>query len=857
MKVSIPFLLIVLYLLSVKPGNTLFASHIEIKDTIFVNTIWSVDTVKITGDLFLPDGNSLTIAPGTRVEFQGNYSLIFKGLVSAIGDENDSIIFTINDTSGFHDLTNTNGAWRLISGAAAYNQATYFQYCIFEYAKNLTGDFAISLGKQITSTFSYNTVQNLYSKKSALYVDRGVIYKCKIRNNLCSAVFSGNLSDCFLTDNYGNGIILTKRIREYEDDSKGSICTNNIFRKNKDYAIKIDAGHLNYVYGNTIDNNGGGIYMESGSSEIINNVISNNYINGAINMNAKTTKVIANLIFNNTIHTEDSLDSTGAGIHIFNSDNINVYNNTIVRNHGTKTGGISLVNFKNAKVYNNILWENSTKTGNREAAFISDQLSVVHNLSLRSNIIKSGIHAIEFSPDIIVDSATQISNDPQFVNIDGNDFSLTVNSPSRNKGKNLTYPDILDFPKLDHAGKYRIMCNIIDIGAYEFQPDSTFIVNLIPDDTTVYCSNTNKAIYLRSAILWNPYDPHKFIFQWQKNGIDIEGATYEDLYIRNVSENDFGNYSVVVGGYFAGPRTYSFNIINTLGEINSGSIAVSEGSDTTIRLKNVINEPVNFQWYKNGLKLSDTTQNISLLNLHSENEGYYYCVISNDCATTITDSIFMNVLTECEIHSPGDTVFNINTCSGYHFNGAYLISSGTYMDTIPNVAGCDSIITLNLVITDIDTSVTETISGLCVDMSDAEYQWLNCGNNYSPISGETDQTFLPVESGDYAVIVTKNNCSDTSACHSFYITGFRDINSEEAILVYPNPLKTSATIILKNQSSGIDEIRLVNMIGEVVFRASNIQSNTYQIQKGNIKPGTYVIIIMSGSDIYRQNITIE
>jgi uncharacterized repeat protein (TIGR03803 family) len=44
------------------------------------------------------------------------------------------------------------------------------------------------------------------------------------------------------------------------------------------------------------------------------------------------------------------------------------------------------------------------------------------------------------------------------------------------------------------------------------------------------------------------------------------------------------------------------------------------------------------------------------------------------------------------------SIQNETACDKYNFNGKVLTSSGTYYDTIPNAAGCDSLITLNLTV---------------------------------------------------------------------------------------------------------------------------------------------------------------
>ena len=63
-------------------------------------------------------------------------------------------------------------------------------------------------------------------------------------------------------------------------------------------------------------------------------------------------------------------------------------------------------------------------------------------------------------------------------------------------------------------------------------------------------------------------------------------------------------------------------------------------------------------------------------------------------------------------------------------------TNGTYHDTIPNHAGCDSIITINLTFTSIDPSVSLTGNMLTSNSNGANFQWLDCDNEFSAISGK-------------------------------------------------------------------------------------------------------------------------
>ncbi|MCK4747301.1 MAG: hypothetical protein KAT15_09705 [Bacteroidales bacterium] len=110
--------------------------------------------------------------------------------------------------------------------------------------------------------------------------------------------------------------------------------------------------------------------------------------------------------------------------------------------------------------------------------------------------------------------------------------------------------------------------------------------------------------------------------------------------------------------------------------------------------------------------------------------------------------------------------------------------SGTYLDTIANAAGCDSVITINLAFHAIDTSVSQDGLSLTANTVGAAYQWLDCNNDKSIIVGETSQSFMGISGGSYAVEIKEHDCIDTSSCHTFPTTGIFNRSLEGQIVAY-------------------------------------------------------------------------
>lgn len=180
-------------------------------------------------------------------------------------------------------------------------------------------------------------------------------------------------------------------------------------------------------------------------------------------------------------------------------------------------------------------------------------------------------------------------------------------------------------------------------------------------------------------------------------------------------------------------------------------------------------------------------------------------------------------------------------CSNQYitFNGDQYSTAGIYIANLTTIAGCDSIVTLNLFISEMNTEVAITDTTLFVIQDGATYQWIDCENGYLPIEGETAQFFQPSLMGNYAVIINNNNCIDTSAC--FQVGPLSIANPMSQIIqLYPNP--ADATIHLKMQNILTESnIAIYNSLGQLVYALNNPTQSVITIPIANWKPGCYVV----------------
>ncbi|HZH87055.1 MAG TPA: T9SS type A sorting domain-containing protein [Brumimicrobium sp.] len=180
----------------------------------------------------------------------------------------------------------------------------------------------------------------------------------------------------------------------------------------------------------------------------------------------------------------------------------------------------------------------------------------------------------------------------------------------------------------------------------------------------------------------------------------------------------------------------------------------------------------------------------------------------------------------------------------------YTASNNTATDTIfnGNAAGCDSIITLNLTINNADITTTQTGGiNLSANATGATYQWIDCDNGNAPITGETNQTFTASINGNYAVIITENGCTDTSACMVVNNVGLKDFNTITGINIFPNPTKGLVTINLESTQDGQQTLELIDATGRLLSKQL-LMNNSTTLDLTNYVRGMYLVRITNGDN---------
>jgi hypothetical protein len=182
--------------------------------------------------------------------------------------------------------------------------------------------------------------------------------------------------------------------------------------------------------------------------------------------------------------------------------------------------------------------------------------------------------------------------------------------------------------------------------------------------------------------------------------------------------------------------------------------------------------------------------------------------------------------------------FGVVQCAGssYTFNGNTYTTSGTYQAVLSNAAGCDSTITLDLIINPLPTpTITQNGTELSTQNFSA-YQWKLNNNN---IAGANSKTFTPSVNGEYSVEVTDNNsCKNISEPFTVSTVGlFGSTKNQLSVKIFPNPANEQ---LMLTELPSQTKIQILTMEGKILYTKWNEQKSE-TITTKDWSPGVYLI----------------
>jgi hypothetical protein len=253
------------------------------------DSIWGPDTVYVGCNLTLDDNVTLTILPGTYIEFEDSVSFEVIGTIKAIGTESQPITFTAkNAETGWQGIQYKNGSYATThpEGVMNDNDSSLFVHCNFEQCTNDV--FFIDKFSNIKiseSGFRFNKLSVIFIVTASPLIIRnqfsnnitahGNIIWCAQGSN---PLISGNLianNKCSIGGGFITGSILV-----CQSHSNPLIVNNVITLNQSEWGTLHCEQSSPRIINNTISGNistyGGGIYCSFSHPEIINTILWNN-----------------------------------------------------------------------------------------------------------------------------------------------------------------------------------------------------------------------------------------------------------------------------------------------------------------------------------------------------------------------------------------------------------------------------------------------------------------------------------------------------------------------------------------------------------------------------------------------------
>lgn len=386
-------------------------------------------------------------------------------------------------------------------------------------------------------------------------------------------------------------------------------------------------------------------------------------------------------------------------------------------------------------------------------------------------------------------------------------------------------------------------------------------------------SNENSAVTKLESIIVDP-ENHVYAMGNFSGTIDIAAGVEvfelaavggQDVFIQHLDDNGIFLSAVNVGG--TDVDAGSSMVYSALGFIvytglYKGSVDFDFGPGTDVKtgLTSAFNHFVGKFYPSNvcdGETYADTLNVISCDPYLWDENGETYVTtglhrITHSSIEGCDSVIALNYL------RPVDDILlpEVTACNEYWWeaSGTTYTESGSYTVILTNDFGCDSSLTFDLVIIANDMTISREGLELEVNTYVAEsYQWVDCADDFNWIDGEINRKFTPYEDGSYAVIVTKNGCTDTSDCYSVNYMGLEN-ELGFSVQVYPNPITDLATVYFGQEMMGEYSLVIYDVLGQVVYECDKVTGNSIEIKKEDLGLGVFMISLIdnsTGQNVYQ------
>ncbi|MEY4875558.1 MAG: hypothetical protein RL708_707, partial [Bacteroidota bacterium] len=515
-----------------------------------------------------------------------------------------------------------------------------------------------------------------------------------VGNNATHVVTINGISNPTRLDGFTITAGLANVFTDYLGITTANTMGSGLFIENSNGGLTISkcvlTGNSNYY--------GGTLYSFDSKTNIEKCVFANNY---SFSSGAATLIEGGHAAFTNTVFYNNFADGSAA-VAVATQDSIDFINCTFYNNATNNNSPASFLVSNSACLFSNcILWNNFQTS-------IPEFFAGINNITANNNIIKGGL------------VGNNLNIDPQFINAnnpqgaDGkwgtadDGLELLCFSPALNTGNNAmaTSDDIISVPRPQFL--------TVDMGAYEatalgYTPSIIISAAKIPNCFNAVASFKSTTTNAGSSP----------VYHWFKNGNIITGADSASYTDSTFANNDSITCLLIANApcltnIFAMSNAVKLNFVNNPSTKNistsicSGS-SYSVGSSTFNATGNYIIHLQNYLGCDSLVTLNLLVNNPSTKNISTSIcSGSSYSVGSSSFNATGIYTIHLQNYLGCDslvtlnltVTNPSTKNIAASICSGniYSVGSSSFNATGIYTVHLQNYLGCDSVVTLNLVV---------------------------------------------------------------------------------------------------------------------------------------------------------------
>ncbi len=246
----------------------------------------------------------------------------------------------------------------------------------------------------------------------------------------------------------------------------------------------------------------------------------------------------------------------------------------------------------------------------------------------------------------------------------------------------------------------------------------------------------------------------------------------------------------------------------------------------------------------NQLTALDLSSNVSLTTLNCSNNQIASLNLTKNGSLTDVD-VSDNALTSLDLRNGKNTDVVTFDATGNTSLDCIQVDDAAYSTT--NWTNIEAGTSFG----DITTAVTVSGATITADYASATaYQWIDCDNGNADVAGATSQSFNPSANGNYACVISKGNCEETTECKEIATVGIA-LDEKASIELFPNPTSNQfqirTSLIVKN-------VVLLDLTGRTIDLKV---STNGMVQVEGVAKGIYAVQIVTTKGVYVRQILIS